>query len=868
MPTRTAARLDTMESGQTSGTSTPAQAASEPSSTGMILPVCDLSLPEFGRPRSFHWNAHGQACCLTESVVYILTPSIGYHPLLKPNQPSKVGSDGLLDLPTTGASENKQSTDNVATADFMGKPKPLDFFGSGIDLASAQVVTASTHDRAISSQDYDAVNLGTLGTIFREAHWSPPGLGPANSCLLAVVTTNWDVKIIAAEKNPVLGPWTVSEAVNCSDGLKQKKTRFSALADQAVSAAWSPLIPTSPAKRRSALFAAGTRSGEVIVWQRNEAKAGFSGPKRIQLSTGPIASMAFSDNISEQDDGNEVVLKIAAATTNGPRIVEVIVRSEANSDEKSVELRVAQSQPPRLADRPCLSWMKFDAQDQLLITSPGRIRSWQVPSDAMDEDRNHASSSKSVLAQDLPGQGTWHSCSFSIAESAQDDQDPFATVVSASMHEGQASELCITLASRLQYRVPLTLPLPASVLPESTVSTRRTLALSSSTGLTPDRSETEYLLLNLEQQVENHQTVLGWATDRPTTASPASNGARLELAGVLQTNGDISAFKVRLDQETKFSLILKLTGLYPRAENDSLTYRDLLQAGLKHSFQLKSKDETPIQRYRNILALYYASSPALKRQLLQELCIQLSGPEANDAGSKPSEQDQYWLTSWLRRECSTFASSSLNDVSKGSLDDSHNLLRTSLTARWVLEELRDNTAILGHETELSSESKMYLKRLVAVSCQLKQWLSKNNHSKLLTPLMDELVSASDTFRAAVTRLFDLASGAEGQPLDFGEKCPACNADVMFVGSESTEQFKQPEWVQCPSGHVFKRCSVTFGILATSNVRTCEGCRNKSASTTDQATTEQSGSSVDLIALALDRAKEKCMLCGCRWLSLV
>lgn len=163
-----------------SGASTVMDTAAHPD---LVLPLCQLSLPEYGRPRALQWNAHGQALVVTETVCYILTPSMGYHPLLKPNQPSFVEADSLLDVADGIASSKSASANTPAGApDFTGKPKPMDFFGSGIDLPSFQAVKASkTHDRAVDSQGASAAVAYPLHCVLSDV-LTPPRIGRLRCC--------------------------------------------------------------------------------------------------------------------------------------------------------------------------------------------------------------------------------------------------------------------------------------------------------------------------------------------------------------------------------------------------------------------------------------------------------------------------------------------------------------------------------------------------------------------------------------------------------------------------------------------------------------------------------------------------------------
>lgn len=90
---------------------------------------------------------------LTVKLFLFQTPSIGYHPLLKPNQTSQVDQDALLDLPMASGDAAKASQRETTTHDFTGKAKPLDFFSSAIDMPAFQALaTNSAQQRTLDSQ--------------------------------------------------------------------------------------------------------------------------------------------------------------------------------------------------------------------------------------------------------------------------------------------------------------------------------------------------------------------------------------------------------------------------------------------------------------------------------------------------------------------------------------------------------------------------------------------------------------------------------------------------------------------------------------------------------------------------------------------
>ena len=90
---------------------------------------------------------------LTVKLSLFQTPSIGYHPLLKPNQTSQVDQDALLDLPMASGDADKAIQLDATIHDFTGKAKPLDFFSSAIDMPAFQAVaTNSGQQRSLDGQ--------------------------------------------------------------------------------------------------------------------------------------------------------------------------------------------------------------------------------------------------------------------------------------------------------------------------------------------------------------------------------------------------------------------------------------------------------------------------------------------------------------------------------------------------------------------------------------------------------------------------------------------------------------------------------------------------------------------------------------------
>lgn len=526
------------------------------------------------------------------------------------------------------------------------------------------------------------------------------------------------------------------------------------------------------------------------------------------------------------------------------------VQGELKGGRPLVSAQALPVQPPLFADHPQISALRVIRRDELLVCTPGQVRTWTFP------NQHHQGASPSTLPVNIQGQGQWATCLLTVSEHDEDTKDPCAYAIACTLDQDH-QRLRLFLTSRLEYSIPLS-ALPASISPLGSVSTQRSLALYSA------YKEADYLLTDLSRQVESHQVLLGVGL---ASESRSDGTGAADVVSIVQSDGDTSAFRVRLDRSCKLSLLLSIKGGSEGAAAPSPTniLRRLLD-DIQDSIKLdESNQVTPIQRHRALLALYYSSTLPLQKAFLVVMAESLAASvdQGAEASATVSQQNTLWLSKWLQRQLDSLKP--LPDSLRAAAQSVTVVLAkvySELMTRWLtgqLQWLKDTANINDAEMDAS---KTYIQRLTAVSCWLQYSLKSqgNGQNDELVHLIHAVVNKFNVDAAEVV------SWRKGADANLDEHCPACNASVAFSPAVSgeTETFKLPEWLQCPSGHVFKRCSLTFDILASSQVRTCEGCWNKTKHY-DQVGDYSNGGIVDE---ALRRTQDKCVFCGCRWLSLV
>ncbi|KAL0959812.1 hypothetical protein HGRIS_011494 [Hohenbuehelia grisea] len=109
-------------------------------------------------------------------------------------------------------------------------------------------------------------------------------------------------------------------------------------------------------------------------------------------------------------------------------------------------------------------------------------------------------------------------------------------------------------------------------------------------------------------------------------------------------------------------------------------------------------------------------------------------------------------------------------------------------------------------------------------------------------------------------LYDLSTPLSPQSLD--ERCPACGAEVPFNDISQA---------QCANGHVWKRCSITSFLLATTAIRTCICCTRKALLPSALSESSHAGLCIggnSWVVQELIEAVRRCLFCGNSFVTVV
>lgn len=137
-----------------------------------------------------------------------------------------------------------------------------------------------------ATADLTVSDCASRSTTYTYAGWSPAGLAINESCLLAVLDSESNLRIIGPSSDPLTAPWKTIQVLDASEGYQLNGTEAdengeeesddeidaeTGLADasHAVCMAWSPALGSTSTNKLpvAALLVVGTRSGEIVLWQ-------------------------------------------------------------------------------------------------------------------------------------------------------------------------------------------------------------------------------------------------------------------------------------------------------------------------------------------------------------------------------------------------------------------------------------------------------------------------------------------------------------------------------------------------------------------------------------------------------------------------
>nr|GAT46332.1 predicted protein [Mycena chlorophos] len=196
---------------------------------------------------TLQWTADGQACFLTKTSLYIMTPDHGLNFDLA--QPIK------------------------------SKPRPLKAKNASQPEPDVEPIgwyrTLVQFDRPLEylwpeqSQSWNAIVLGTVDIALWAATASPSGLSTNASCIVAALTSSMDFTLWTASRNGLNGEWVKIFDVTpfLLEHFGQESNAVRAIRSQVTSIHWSQQADFGirPAALDGSLLVAGTRAGMLLL---------------------------------------------------------------------------------------------------------------------------------------------------------------------------------------------------------------------------------------------------------------------------------------------------------------------------------------------------------------------------------------------------------------------------------------------------------------------------------------------------------------------------------------------------------------------------------------------------------------------------
>ncbi|KAF9269144.1 hypothetical protein L218DRAFT_422632 [Marasmius fiardii PR-910] len=324
-------------------------------------------------PKCLQWSPDGQACFVTKSAVYILTPEPGINHDLYSLLPSA--------LQTATFSNNSTTKPNQTESDATSQ-LTLNWFRTMIQYDSKSADLCRWPD---FSQDFAAVSLGSIDPSIWSVTFSPSGVGASTGCIICVLTTNMDLSLWKPTKNALKGEWIkILDIVPILlDTYEFHSPLMRTLSSQVVSVEWtSPAdfgIQPTPIIDGS-LLVCGTRAGTLIFLRFVPVDSSVEVIETVHLSKEWIMHISVTSWTVVEPGICKATL--AYATSQGKIGIIGIKQSLAQETEKppSIECDFKQTDE-RVAEKvigvTALKWLQVPNRTPILTyTVPGVLRLW------------------------------------------------------------------------------------------------------------------------------------------------------------------------------------------------------------------------------------------------------------------------------------------------------------------------------------------------------------------------------------------------------------------------------------------------------------------------------------------------------------
>lgn len=329
-----------------------ARAAAHPFAHALVRVVLPVASANAGVPAAA-WSDEGQVAVVAGDAIHVLTPRIGFSPEIAG---TLVGDD---------ASAGGSAADSARAV-----LSHLLHYTSVIPLPER---TNLRPHSALAPPDASAEHWHSVA-------WSPTGIGPRASCLLAAIDAPRRLFVYAAARDPVRGPWTSMaqlEAPVRADVPEHARV----LSEQFDAAAWSA------SATKAAFLAAGTRGGDLVVWQ---AEAALTLAAHTQLPEGVLA-LRWSPWLTHGAGPQSALL--AVHTSAGVHVLAASLTGTALTLHGDVPWHTG-TWPLPLHSVSALAWRGTE----LYFSTPGALHRWDLDSGAQETQPLGGSSSAAPAA--------------------------------------------------------------------------------------------------------------------------------------------------------------------------------------------------------------------------------------------------------------------------------------------------------------------------------------------------------------------------------------------------------------------------------------------------------------------------------------
>ncbi|KAJ7916764.1 putative zinc-finger of transcription factor IIIC complex-domain-containing protein [Mycena leptocephala] len=333
------------------------------------LPIyTSLSVPmvsSFPSGTAFQWSADGQACFLTKTALYIMTPDHG------------------LNFEPSSAIKSIPDKDKASDEENLGWYRTLIQFDRPIEYLWPE-----------QSQDWNAIVLGSVDIALWAVTLSPSNISAHAGCIVAALSSSMDLTLWTAARNGLKGEWMKIYDITpfLLDHYSEESNTVRALKSQVISIKWSQqanfgLIPT-PVENGSLLIA-GNRAGMLLFLRYHNSSVELT--ETLFIANQWIVCLGISSWAAVEPGKCDAY--VAYATDNG--VVGVIkIRQTLESIPATspfglnLSIRVTiESSPFEICtpdQRPCttLEWVEIKESLILVFSKAGVIYLWRSPHSA------------------------------------------------------------------------------------------------------------------------------------------------------------------------------------------------------------------------------------------------------------------------------------------------------------------------------------------------------------------------------------------------------------------------------------------------------------------------------------------------------